>query len=487
MGRRVKTAPTAALTAALAAALATCLAVLGLGTTPAVAEPPPPDITGPSISFQASPAAIWNGWRSGPVDVTVRVTDVSGVADTFYTLTGAQTGTGEPLGSIRISAEGRTTITISASDNEGNGSTESYTVGVDLSDPTIQLGGTIADGATVPQHASRTLEFGCADAHTEVSACYASHDLVSGGQVPTFFLGPVTLTVTAVDRVGRTRVRSLSYTVVERALQVLSPATVTGYDGQPRFGDVLHAGGATFEPAAERVDYEWLRGNTVVGTGADYTVAAADVGQTLLLRATGHRTGYAGTTPGLQTLGQVQKASFAIAGDVTLVGTPKEGAVVRIEGPTSVTPAPTSTSYEWGSSTAGTTTTTEPELRLTGAHVGGTLDCTVRYESATHVGVARCDQAGPVRGKRWKVLTPARVKGTAVTGRTVRAKAPLLSGTPDRLRYRWLRDGKPVRGATGRTLRLRASYAGHRLAVRVIATTEHRPRTVSTSRPVRVR
>lgn len=39
--------------------------------------------------------------------------------------------------------------------------------------------------------------------------------------------------------------------------------------------------------------------------------------------------------------------------------------------------------------------------------------------------------------------------------------------SPTSVRYRWLRDGKPIARATARSYRLRAADAGHRIAVQV--------------------
>lgn len=62
------------------------------------------------------------------------------------------------------------------------------------------------------------------------------------------------------------------------------------------------------------------------------------------------------------------------------------------------------------------------------------------------------------------------VLGEQRYGRTVRVTAGRWSTTPSRLRYQWLRAGKPVRGATGARYRLGVQDVGQRVRVLVTAT-----------------
>jgi hypothetical protein len=70
---------------------------------------------------------------------------------------------------------------------------------------------------------------------------------------------------------------------------------------------------------------------------------------------------------------------------------------------------------------------------------------------------------GPLTGSK------PRVKGKPVVGGKLRAAAGSWSPGAT-LRYTWFVDGKPVRGATHRTFRLRAGMVGDRVKVRVVGT-----------------
>lgn len=485
----------------LLAAASTAVAALLVATTlPAQAAPgddPPPDVTGPVITVTAPPAA-WEGWYAEAVDVSTRATDPSGI-DTFgYTLSGAHTGEGSfelATGTVRIANAGVTTITFHATDSEGNSSSRSYNVGIDLWYPTIEVGG-VTDGSRIVQHSAPAFTFGCADVPTGIVSCFSDPAYTSGDPLYSATLGEHTVSVTAVDQVGRSRVRRITYTVVKPDLQVQSPPQVTGLDGAPRVGDRLHAHGAAFVPAADSLTYRWVRGTTIVATGADYTVTADDLGHDLGVQVTGHRAGYNDRTWGNLWLGTVTKGTFEVTGVGRLVGTPTQGRTLTVRPPESVTPTPTDTAYRW---TIGSRvlTTTRPALTLTSAMVGQPVSVRIRYGSATHADLwvpvtlsgvpGTATRTARVTGKAWTVLRRSAIVGTPRTGRTLTAVAPRLDGRASRFSYQWLRDGKVIRGATGLRYRARAGDRRHLISVRIRAYTPYRPFTYSTSAPVRIR
>lgn len=71
--------------------------------------------------------------------------------------------------------------------------------------------------------------------------------------------------------------------------------------------------------------------------------------------------------------------------------------------------------------------------------------------------------------------------GRALVGRRLSAAVASLYPGDARLTYRWLRDGRPISGATGRTYEVRRADRGHRLQVRVRASRTDWVTTVRTS------
>jgi len=102
-----------------------------------------PDTTPPTTTATAAPLANAAGWNSGDVTVTLAAVDNtggSGVRDITYSLSGAQTAAARTVigstASTTITAQGTTTLTYFATDNESNGETpRSHTIRIDRTAP----------------------------------------------------------------------------------------------------------------------------------------------------------------------------------------------------------------------------------------------------------------------------------------------------------------------------------------------------------------
>ncbi len=80
-----------------------------------------------------------------------------------------------------------------------------------------------------------------------------------------------------------------------------------------------------------------------------------------------------------------------------------------------------------------------------------------------------------------------RIKGSAEVGRTLTVTTGAWAPSSVRLSYQWVVGGRPVAGATGRTLRVPRSAVGQRIKVRISASAKYwQPETVTTraTRPV---
>jgi hypothetical protein len=82
--------------------------------------------------------------------------------------------------------------------------------------------------------------------------------------------------------------------------------------------------------------------------------------------------------------------------------------------------------------------------------------------------------SGPVWARAGEVVstTPPAVKGTPRYATPVAADPGTWSPSPDSVAYQWLLDGEPVAEATSSSYTPRLGDIGHRLSVRVTATTE---------------
>lgn len=160
-------------------------------------------------------------------------------------------------------------------------------------------------------------------------------------------------------------------------------------------------------------------------------------------------------------------AAPAVTAPPAVTGTPTYGEVLRATRGT-WTPAPASYSLQWlrnGSPIAGAT---RARYRLGLDDLGARL--AVRVTTTDAVGeTATATSAATARVRRATLTNrrAPRVTGDLRFGRTVRADAGRWSARPGRVRYQWLRAGKPIRGATSRRYEIAPRDVGRNLRVQV--------------------
>lgn len=150
----------------------------------------------------------------------------------------------------------------------------------------------------------------------------------------------------------------------------------------------------------------------------------------------------------------------------TITGEATYGAVLRAHVGT-WTPAPTSYSFRWRRDGAPIAGATGARYRLGLDDLGARLAVTVTATDATGATAVTSAETTRVRRARLENRTRPSVRGELRFGRTVRAHAGRWSERPTRVRYRWLRDGRPIPGATGRRHEISPRDVGRRLRVEV--------------------
>ncbi|KAA1378583.1 DUF3152 domain-containing protein [Aeromicrobium fastidiosum] len=90
---------------------------------------------------------------------------------------------------------------------------------------------------------------------------------------------------------------------------------------------------------------------------------------------------------------------------------------------------------------------------------------------------------GPVALATFTATRRPTISGSGRYGTTLRGRPGTFSGAVDSVTYRWLRDGRPVSGATGRTYRVRSADVGAEMTFSATARRAGYATVVATSRP----
>jgi len=309
---------------------------------------------------------------------------------------------------------------------------------------------------------------------------------VEGATGPTYTpaanqLGSViTVTVTGT-KTGYATVVTSSTATRKVAAGHLTSTPVPLIQGAPKVGVALTVVPGTWDDGAT-LAYQWLADGVAISgaTGATYSPTANTVGSTITVTVTGTKTAYAPLSTTSTATAKVASGSLVATPVPTITGTVQVGKVVKAA--TGTWDAGTSLRIQWlrdgkaiAGANGGSYTVAAADLAhalavsVTGSKKGyASLTTTSRSTASVVVGTL---SATPV-----PVVT-----GTVRVGRTLTA----ATGTWDTgtaLKTQWLRDGKPITGATGTAYKLIAADNGHTLTVTVTGSKAGYATVIRTSR-----
>lgn len=130
-------------------------------------------------------------------------------------------------------------------------------------------------------------------------------------------------------------------------------------------------------------------------------------------------------------------------------------------------PADVTTTLQWLRDGATVPGATAPTYRLRVADIGHRLSVLVTAVKDGRTGQASSAPTAVVRPASFTSRERPSYTGVRRFGRTLVARPGRYSPRPAELRFRWLRDGEPVKGATRRRYRLGVEDVGAKLRLRV--------------------
>lgn len=272
-----------------------------------------------------------------------------------------------------------------------------------------------------------------------------------------------------------------------------TPSLPLTIEGDLRVGEVLRLPDVTWSPVPDQISYTWYTEGGG-GSGPSYTVVPGDVGHRVQLVVQADRDGHVQRTTNIFSDGVVRPGRLARAGAAKVTGKRVVGGRLAVD-PGTWTPAADAVAVQWLRAGKPIGAATKRTYRPRPADAGRALSVRVTgtrpgfdpQVSVVPVGRIAKAAAPAWKGKKPRVVWKNRTRGV-VKASLGKAKIRKRTGTPKAaVRFRWLRNGKVIKGANRAVYRVRRADRGARLRLRVVVAAPGRKPLRVASPVVRVR
>ena len=247
----------------------------------------------------------------------------------------------------------------------------------------------------------------------------------------------------------------------------LTATTPPAISGTAQVGESLTATPGAWTPAGASFTYQWRSDGAKIpgATSPTFTPGAAQTGTQLSVTVRASKSGHdtvavtsARTAPVVGT--------FTLTAAPSIAGTPLRGETLTAT-PATWSPSPAVIAYQWLADGAPVSGATEPSITLGPEQVGAAMSVAVTASSPGFTGAtASSAPTVAIAGATLTLTGAPTVSGEARVGSKLKARTP-RSSPQAAVSYQWLRDGRPVAGATEPTYSVARRDLGSRLSVRV--------------------
>ncbi|MBA2952773.1 CHAP domain-containing protein [Nocardioides sp. MAH-18] len=261
-------------------------------------------------------------------------------------------------------------------------------------------------------------------------------------------------------------------------------------DGLPKVGAQLTATSGSWTPTDATVRYQWFANGAPIpkATKSTLPLTADRIGQTITVRTTARKLGYAKVAAVSTATAAILPGQFTATAPPTISGVVKvEKSLTLAEGTWDVTPEATTVQwYADGQPIAGATGHT---LKLTPDLAGRVISAGVTAQrTGWDAATVSTAMTAPVTPGTIRVRTKPVLSGTAKPGKTLTVATGAYRPAGTTVAVQWLRDGQPIAGATAATYRVTKDDLGTRVSAQVsIAKAGYTTVGLSTAKSVRVR
>lgn len=306
---------------------------------------------------------------------------------------------------------------------------------------------------------------------------YAYQWLVDGTAVPgatrsTFLLSPeavgakVTVKITAA-RSGYAKVAASSAATGAVAPGVLTSTRKPAISGTAKVGSRLTASPGTWSKPGTTYTYQWYVDSKAVAgaTGATFVPRPTDHMLTATVHVTAKRPGYTPTTAISPQTAQIVRGTLTASTPPAISGRARVGS--RVTATSTWSPA-ANLSYRWYAGGVLVKGATERSFIPTARERGDKLRVFVTAQADGYTtATARSANSTAVETGYIRLVSQPKVTGSTRLGSVVKISPGTHTPAGATMRYRWLRDGKAISGASGSSYRVKTGDLGHKLSARV--------------------
>ena len=296
---------------------------------------------------------------------------------------------------------------------------------------------------------------------------------VPGAVTPTFVLGPeavgkqVTVKVTAA-RSGYAKTAASSAATGAVSPGALASTRTPTISGIARVGSRLVASPGTWSKTGTTYAYQWYVDGTAVSgaTGSTFVPRPADHLLTATVHVKAKRSGYAPATAISPQTAKIARGTLTASKAPTITGRARVGSRVTVS--TGTWSHAAAISYQWYADGVAIKGATGRSFIATSRERGARLRASVTARADGYTtGTSRSSSTSVVERGRIRILSAPRVTGSTRLGSVLTISPGTHTPAGATKRYRWLRDGKSISGASGRSYRVKTRDLGRKLSVRV--------------------
>ncbi|GAB2881861.1 hypothetical protein GCM10027026_36140 [Myroides odoratimimus subsp. xuanwuensis] len=246
------------------------------------------------------------------------------------------------------------------------------------------------------------------------------------------------------------------------------PTAPPAVEGTPAVGTTLRASAGAWKPVATP-SVQWLADGAVIpgATAETFTPTRQQRGKQLSVRVTATRPGYVAGSAVSTTTPAVELGTLRTATPPAISGNAQVDEVLTAT-PGTFEPTPTTSTIQWHADGEPILGATGWQLRLGQAQVDRTITAVVSAQTAGYrKAVVSSAATGPVLAPDIEVQQAFALAGWPRLGRELTVRPGTFSPADARVAYTWLRDGRPIAGATGPSYLLAPEDIGSRVSVRV--------------------